>query len=46
MPLKTEIYYNAKLIYTVIHPRSVTDVNEAKQDVRDKIVTKTIKETS
>ena len=36
--LKSEIYYNGKLIYTVIHPLSVSDPREAKEDVREKII--------
>lgn len=37
MPLESRIYYNGKLIYTVVHPRSQKDPKEAKLDVRDKI---------
>lgn len=37
MPLESRIYYGAKLLHTVIHPRSVKDPKEAKEDVREKI---------
>lgn len=35
--MKTLIYYNGKLLHTVIHPKSVKDPKEAVQDTKDKL---------
>jgi hypothetical protein len=35
--MKTLIYYNGKLLHTVVHPKVVKDAKEAVLNTRDKI---------
>jgi hypothetical protein len=37
MNLKTEIYYRDRLIYTVVHPRSIKSAKAAVQSTCDRI---------